>query len=60
MLSNNFQLNIFAINTLTMAKVQFLLQSESTTAPIYLRFSLGRALDIKRKTGFINKSQHSL
>lgn len=53
MLSNNFQLNIFVINTLTMAKVQFLLQSESTTAPIYLRFSLGRALDIKRKTGFI-------
>ena len=36
-----------------MAKVQFLLQSESTTAPIYLRFSLGRKLDIKRKTGFV-------
>ena len=36
-----------------MARVQYFIQSQSPNAPIYVRFSLGRALDIKRKTGFI-------
>lgn len=36
-----------------MAKVQFLIQGKSSNNPIYLRFSLGRKFDAKRKTGFV-------
>lgn len=36
-----------------MATIKFLLQSNSTTAPVYLRFSLARNNTIKRKTGFV-------
>ena len=34
-----------------MATIKYLLQSKSSTAPIYLRLSLGRGKSIKRKTG---------
>ena len=36
-----------------MATIKFLLQSTSSTAPIYLRLSLGRNNTLKRKTGFV-------
>ncbi|WP_313098738.1 phage integrase SAM-like domain-containing protein [Epilithonimonas sp.] len=36
-----------------MAKVQFLIQGKSSNNQIYLRFSLGRKFDAKRKTGFV-------
>lgn len=36
-----------------MATIKYLLQSKTSTAPIYLRLSLGRRKSIKRKTGFI-------
>lgn len=36
-----------------MATIKFLLQSKSDTAPIYLRFSLGRNKTLKRKTGLV-------
>ncbi|WP_330442265.1 site-specific integrase [Flavobacterium sp. C4GT6] len=36
-----------------MATIKFLLQSTSSTAPIYLRLSLGRNNTLKRKTGYI-------
>lgn len=35
-----------------MATIKYLLQSKSSTAPIYLRLSLGRGKSIKRKTGY--------
>lgn len=40
-----------------MAKCTFLLQSESSTAQIYLRFSLGRSKTLKKKTGLIIDSK---
>lgn len=36
-----------------MATIKYLLQSKSSTASIYLRFSLGRGKSIKRKTGAV-------
>ena len=36
-----------------MATIKFLLQSETATAPIYLRFSLARNNTFKRKTGYV-------
>jgi len=36
-----------------MATIKYLLQSKSSTAPIYLRLSLGRGKSIKRKTGYV-------
>jgi len=36
-----------------MATIKFLLQSKSTTAPVYARLSLERNKSIKRKTGFV-------
>lgn len=36
-----------------MATIKYLLQSKSSTAPIYLRLSLGKNKSYKRKTGFI-------
>lgn len=36
-----------------MATTRFMLQSKSDTAPIYLRLTVNRNLQIKRKTGFV-------
>lgn len=36
-----------------MATVKYLLQSKSTSAPVYMRLSLGRGNTIKRKTGLV-------
>ena len=35
-----------------MATIKYLLQSKKDNVPIYIRYSLGRGLSIKRKTGF--------
>lgn len=40
-----------------MAKIKFLLQSESENAQIYVRFSTGRQLDLKKKTGLLINSK---
>jgi len=36
-----------------MATIKYLLQSKSSTAPVYARLSLGKSKSIKRKTGFV-------
>jgi integrase len=40
-----------------MATIKYLLQSKSSTAPIYLRLSLGREESSKRKTGYVYDSK---
>lgn len=47
-------------NSLVMATIKYLLQSNSTNAPIYLRLSLNRTKSLKRKTGLsINSKEWS-
>jgi hypothetical protein len=36
-----------------MATIKYLLQSKSTTAPVYARLSLGKNISFKRKTGLV-------
>lgn len=36
-----------------MASIKFLLQSKSTSSNIYIRYSVSRAINLKRKTGFV-------
>lgn len=36
-----------------MATIKYLLQSDTSTAPIYVRLSLGRGNTLKRKTGYV-------
>ena len=36
-----------------MATIKYLLQSKSSTAPVYTRLSLSKNISYKRKTGFV-------
>lgn len=40
-----------------MATIKYLLQSKSSSAPIYLRLSLGKNISFKRKTGYVFDSK---
>lgn len=53
MLSRITKKGIFEIQYRIMATIKYLLQSKKETAPIYLRFSLGRGKTLKRKTGIV-------